>query len=143
MLGIGEVPELGGDRDAKAETGGRGERRLLWCVARPSVFRYVCDLCVFGFVYVGGVVVVWGRGGVKRGWRRDRADRELVTAAHGVDAFGASVVDENVARARFTVMKNVVVCSGMQIQHGTRPAENMLGSPGFNWKALVGRLGEY
>ena len=44
MLGIGEVPELGGDRDAKAETGGRGERRLLWCVARRSVF--VCDLCV-------------------------------------------------------------------------------------------------
>ena len=44
-------------------------------------------------------------GGVKRGWRWDRADRELVTVAHGVDAFGASFVDENVARARFTVMK--------------------------------------
>ena len=67
MLGIGEVPELGGDRDAKAETGGRGERRLLWCVARRSVFRYVCDLCVLG--WVGGVVVGGGgewRGGVKR-----------------------------------------------------------------------------
>jgi hypothetical protein len=113
MLGIGEVPELGGDRDAKAETGGRGERRLLWCVARPSVFRYVCDLCVFGFVYVGGVVVVVVvGGGVKRGWRRDRADRELVTAAHGVDAFGACVVDENVARARLT-FREKKRCSGL------------------------------
>ena len=85
-----------------------------------------------------------GGGGGKRGWRRDRADRELVTAAHGVDAFGASVVDENVARARltFTQINVVVVCSGMQIQLGTRPAENVLDSPGFNWKALVGRLRE-
>lgn len=68
----------------------------------------------------------------------------MCTAAHGVDAFGADVLEEHVGRASLTLtlIDEVVVAAAKRRRRGIKATVHKLMLPKFRRKALVGRLGE-